>query len=45
MTSKDELMDLLQQCRSSLTEDLPTDLSNLPSDLDALLDRFLKIDG
>lgn len=44
MTSKDELMDLLQQCRSSLTEDLPPDLSTLPSDLDALLDRFLKID-
>ena len=45
MTSKDELMDLIQQCRTSLDKDLPTELSSLPSDLDTLLDRFRKIDG
>ncbi|XP_048769163.2 uncharacterized protein LOC125675482 [Ostrea edulis] len=44
MTSKDELMDLIQQCRLSLSGDLPSDLSQLPADLDAIIERFCKID-
>jgi hypothetical protein len=45
MTSKDELMDLVQQCRLSLTGNLPSDIGQLPADLDAILEKFHKIDG
>ncbi|XP_061176689.1 LOW QUALITY PROTEIN: uncharacterized protein LOC133185468 [Saccostrea echinata] len=44
LTSKDELVDLIQQCRSSLEGDLPSDLTQLPTDLEVLLEKFVKID-